>query len=409
MIIAFNTLSILFICWWISRFSHPYGKVWYWISLGLKVCSGLILGIIYLLYLKSGDTLSYFQQAKEMASLGDLSFIDYFNRLMTSEFPEYKGEYRSEFFARILSFFLVITGGNYWISSVYLSLISFLGSWSLTRTLALTDEKLKWPALIGFMLIPSVIFWSSGVLKDAVANACFFYLCTFLIRFYFKTSISLAEHLFYAITLIVLLKLRFYLGGAILFFVGLFLVRNMINRYVSIGSLKYLIYLLVITALIFGVSFIDYNLQFNHFPQSIYQNYQTILESSGGSNTISFNITPNWWGIIKNLPKSLFYGLFGPIPGQGSISSVVYWVENLMLITLFAANIYLFGKKRSIEINHGILLYGTIGFILLMAMLLPMAAPNFGTLMRYKSSFLPFLWLLLLYYPFEHFRSKKST
>ena len=409
MIIAFNILLILLICWWISRFSQPYEKIWYWVTLGLKICSGLILGIIYIIYLKSGDTLSYFQRASEMASLGDQSFMDYFDRLMKSEFPEYKGEYRSEFFARILSFFLVITGENYWISSVYLSFMSFLGSWSLTRTLALTHEKLKWPALIGFMFIPSVIFWSSGVLKDAVANGCFFYLSTFLIRFYFQKPISLAEHLFYAITLIILLKLRFYLGGAILFFVGLFLVRNVINRYVSIGSLKYLIYLLVITALIFGVSQIDYNLQFNHFPQSIYQNYQTILKLSDDSNIILFNISADWWAIIKNLPKSLFYGLFGPLPGQGPISSLVYWVENLMLIGLFTLNIYVISKHQLFQIKNKMLLYAPLGFILVMAMLLPIAAPNFGTLIRYKSAFLPYWWMLLLYYPFVHFQSKKST
>ncbi|MBV6643641.1 MAG: hypothetical protein KI791_23175 [Cyclobacteriaceae bacterium] len=409
MIIAFNILIILLICWWISRFSQPYEKIWYWVTLGLKACSGLILGIIYIIYLKSGDTLSYFQQAQDIAALGNQSYAEYFNRLLTNEFPEYKGEYRSEFFARMLSFFLVITGGNYWISSVYLSLISFLGSWSLTRTLALTDEKLKWPALIGFMLVPSVIFWSSGILKDTVANACFFYLCTFLIRFYFKTSTSFAEHLFYAITLIILLKLRFYLGGAILFFIGLFLIRNMINRFISIGSLKYLIYLMTITALIFGVSFIDYNLQFNHFPNSIYQNYQSILESSGGSNIISFNISPDWWSIIRNLPKSLFYGLFGPFPGQGSDSSAVYWIENLIMMGMFALNIYVISNQKLFQIKNKMLLYATLGFLLIMAMLLPIAAPNFGTLMRYKSAFLPFWWMLLLYYPFVLFRSKKSA
>lgn len=409
MIIAINIAFILLICWWISRFSQPYGKVWYWITLGLKVSSGLLLGVIYVIYLTSGDTLSYYQQAMEMTSLGNQSYMDYFNRLMSNEFPEYKGEYRSEFFSRILSFFLLITGGNYWLSSVYLSMISFLGSWSLARTLALTDEKLKWVALIGFMLVPSVIFWSSGVLKDAIANACFFYLCTFLIRFYLKTPISLAEHVFYAITLIILLKLRFYLGGVILFFIGLFLVRNMINRYVSMGSLKYLIYLMVITGLIFSVSFIDYNLQFNHFPQSIYQNYQSIIASSGNVNTIPFDLSPDWWGIIKNLPKSLFYGLFGPLPGQGAISSVVYWVENLTAMALLIVNIFLFNKHRHLVVKPAILLFSTLGFVLVMAMFLPIAAPNFGTLVRYKTAFLPFWWMLLLYYPFSLYITKKSA
>ncbi|XOV93786.1 MAG: hypothetical protein ACFHWX_03550 [Bacteroidota bacterium] len=47
-------------------------------------------------------------------------------------------------------------------------------------------------------------------------------------------------------------------------------------------------------------------------------------------------------------------------------------------------------------------------YILIMAAILPMAAPNFGTLMRYKSAMLPFIWLLTLYMPIKYFYGKKS-
>ncbi len=408
MIVALNIVFLVLVCWWMSGHSAPYDKLWFWLTLGLKVIAGIVLGLIYMIYLQSGDTLLYFREASEIVNSGDQSLSDYLKRLFTSEHPQYKGEYRTEFFAKILSFFVYITGGNYWLSAIYLSIISFAGTWSLARTLMFFDEKLKWPALIGLMLIPSVIFWSSGVLKDAVANACFFYLCTFLIRFYDKKPMSFADHLFYAFALIMLIKLRFYLGAVVLFFIGYLLIRNLVVRYVRPGTIKYLIYLGVISALLIGVSYMDYNLQFNHLPQSIHLNYQSIFESSKGTNCITFNLSPDWWGIVRNFPKSLLYGLIGPLPGQGPITSIVYWLENCLLILLFLYNINLMIRHRTaFERTH--LLLPALGYILIMATLLPLAAPNFGTLMRYKSAFLPYLWILLLYYPFQRFFPEKST
>jgi len=409
MIIAVNTIFILIVCWWVSGFNSPYGKLWYWLALSLKVMAGIVLGLIYKYYLQSGDTLLYFREALEIVNFGEQSYLDYLNRIITNEIPPHKGEYRTEFFARILSFFIFITAGSYWLSAVYLSLISFLGSWSLSRTLGILDEKLKWPAFTGLMLIPSIVFWSSGILKDSFANACFFYLCTFLIRFYLKKPASLIEHVAYAITLIALIKIRFYLGGMILLLLGSLLVRNLIVKYIKISTLKYLIYLVVIAALMIGVSFMDYNLQLNHLPQSIYLNYQSIIDASAGINCIMFDLSPDWWGISKNFPKALLYGLLGPFPGQGSFTSLIYWIENGILLLLLVYTIYRMISHPPVMTNSMVLLAHTLVYILIMALVLPLVAPNFGTLMRYKSAYLPFLWMLLLYHPFEYFFRKKSA
>ncbi|XOV93787.1 MAG: hypothetical protein ACFHWX_03555 [Bacteroidota bacterium] len=316
MIIAINLVFLLFLSWWFSKHTSPFKTHWYWIGISMRVAAGLVLGSIYLNHIQSGDTLAYFQQAQDISSLTSHSIVSFIKRLFTNEFPPYKGEYRAEFFSKILSFFLILTEDNYWLSSVYLSLISFLGGWLLVRSFVELNENNRWPAYISFLLIPSVVFWSSGILKDGLANACFFYLSTFLIRYYHQRPISLLEHLIYAISLIFLIKLRFYLGAFMIIGIALVIFNRFIVNHISRSSIKFMIYAVFILGVLFGVSFIDYNLQFNHLPQSIYLNYQAILQSSGELNVLHFDISPNWFSIIKNLPKSFIYGLFGPFPGQ---------------------------------------------------------------------------------------------
>lgn len=396
------------ISWWFSRDSSPYKYYWYWFALILSVSAGLLLGFIYIEKIGYGDTILYFQQAKEIADLSNESFLQYLNRLFSNEYPEFKGEYRSEFFAKILSSFLIITGNNYWLASAYLSLISFLGGWILVKVICTNWSALKWPGYIGFMMIPSVIFWSSGVLKDGLANASLFYLCTFVIRFYYQKPISLLEHLSFSIALILLIKIRFYLGAFVVFGIGILILYRLLESYLTPKYIKTAIYLLTGIGLIIAISFMDYNLQFNHLPHSIYLNYQSISESSLNQNAILFNLDPTWISLIKNLPKSLFYGLFGPLPGQGTSSSMPYWFENaLALILFFISTFLLFKEKNRFPVSLIHLL--VIGYIVITLSFLPLAAPNYGTLMRYKSAVLPFLWMLLLYFPIHYFFRKKSS
>lgn len=60
------------------------------------------------------------------------------------------------------------TGGAYYLNNLYLSLFSFWGSAYLAAKLGEVLPKHRLAAVIAFLFFPSVLFWSSGVMKDPV-------------------------------------------------------------------------------------------------------------------------------------------------------------------------------------------------------------------------------------------------
>ncbi len=403
-----NSIAIFILLWWVSRYSGPFGEKWYWTTVSFKILTGGILGFIYLEYLQTGDTLLYFLKGSEIAEIAKTSFSSYFERLLINEFPVYKGEARTEFFAKLISPLLIITNQNYWLTASYLSVFSFMGCWYLARTIVLFYPKLKWSALISFLLLPSFVFWSSGMLKDGISISAMFVLYTFVFKLYQRASPTFFDCLVNSILLIVLIKLRFYLGAWILFVLIWVLYDRWIISRIRNESVKWVSRLTVIVLLAFAVSLIDYNLQFNHLPESITNNYQNIVLASQ-NNHIIFDLNADWLSIIINSPKAMYYGLFGPLPGQGNLTNIIYWLENSLLISFTIFSIYLMLRKHQALPGFSQLQLFIIIYILIMAILLPMAAPNFGTLMRYKAAFLPFLWLIVTYMPIRYFIMKKSV
>ena len=64
-------------------------------------------------------------------------------------------------------FQVIFSFGNYHVHSILLSYFAFLGSFSLANVFYKVS-KLKMASYFAVFLIPSVVFWSSGILKEAI-------------------------------------------------------------------------------------------------------------------------------------------------------------------------------------------------------------------------------------------------
>ena len=96
--------------------------------------------------------------------------------------------------------------------------------------------------------------------------------------------------------------------------------------------------------------------------------------------------------MLLNAPKALFLGLFAPLIGWFNIFWLVSVAENYLLLGMsILALIWTFKKK--IRLTRLAIL--SIIFVAVMSTLLAMTAPNIGTLVRYKTGFLPVFLLLI--------------
>ena len=121
-ILIVGMISLLF-----YRQFHADFPGWvYWSSLLLKLAAGVVVGLIFFHHYEMGDTIVFFNNAVEISSL---PLSDYLATLVSPSTYETTHQPRVLFFTKFLSFFTLITGNSYWLSSIYLSLISFFSTW----------------------------------------------------------------------------------------------------------------------------------------------------------------------------------------------------------------------------------------------------------------------------------------
>ena len=157
-------------------------------------------------------------------------------------------------------------------------------------------------------------------------------------------------------------------------------------------------------------SFIHPNFHLDRVLGVLQENHQFMIRISDSRNLIPF--IPDQQpvsGFLLNLPISLFGGLFMPLPFQGkSLIALIPGFLNLIVLLLTLA--MFFRKIKFPEGRDRILVHGIILYIITLTVMLAYSSPNFGTLERYKISYLPlFLSVVLSVNRFRMFRAGKLS
>jgi hypothetical protein len=109
-----------------------------------------------------------------------------------------------------VSLFCLITFNNYWITSLYFSFASFCGAWILVKQIIGFSPSAKNVAMASFLFFPSVVFWSSGLIKESLAMASLFFLCSLFVKAWQRKTPGWIEYLFLIVSLWVLWNLKYY-------------------------------------------------------------------------------------------------------------------------------------------------------------------------------------------------------
>lgn len=378
-------------------------KRFYWAGLAVKVAGGLVLGWVYLTILQSGDTLIFHENATARYLVSQTSFADFLKALFQAEHPVFMGEARTELFTKILSVCYWLTGGSYWVSSIYLSVISFMGSWYFLLQVKKYLKPLLVPALIAFLFFPSVVFWTSGVMKDTLTNGALWLLAGITLRYYYHARLHPVEPVMTALALLLLFYLKFYLAAM----AGLVMGAVAIHQFLQHTPLKRPIRLGLVVAgiavLVAASTLLNRNLNLSHLPDAVYQNYQEMSLNSPDGRSLKFpSLEPTYVSLVTHIPIAVISGLFRPYLWEVNGALLLFAFENLLLLALCIYNA-IFIRKHPFNFLIG----SSIGYIITLAYFLSLAAPNFGTLTRYKAAYLPLLAFLLLIIPYQRIFSKE--
>ena len=373
----------------------------FWAALGVKLVAGVSLGLLYTYYFPVADTFVYFKDASRLAELAREDVSAYLELLFfgrhVETVPLTFREPRALFLTRFTSVFNILTGDNYWVSGLYFSLISFIGAWFLVKTIAAHIPSATSAAAVAFLFFPSIVFWTSGLLKESLAMAALFFLAALFLKAWFEHKLPHWGYVLAVISLIVLWNLKYYYVAVFLPVAFTSLIYCFFERKIRTRrAVRVFIWCGIFVLLLMIISFLHPNFNADRILGVIVANNAAYSEFSDPGDYIHFeDLRATPLSILMNAPWALFSGLFRPLFWEAqTMVQFVAGVENTFLLIVFAAA--LLRVKKILSSPHRLLIASVLVFVVLLCVLITLSAPNFGTLSRYRAGYLAFFVFVML-------------
>lgn len=296
---------------------------------------------------------------------------------------------RTNIIAKILSLFNLLSGGNFYVNTLFFNFLIFLSSVLFFRLFRKATNYPEWVIIVGLFLLPSTVYFTSGIHREG-----FIFIAISIIFFLLYDVIENKQADWKNIFIIVMgflfiLLLRYFV------FVSLFLaiIPWVIFRYLLVHRLRiYVISYAVAVTLFFATAFLpdSYNL-----PLKVSTKQAEFMEISlYGTSTISTEILhPDIVSFAKNLPQALNHSFLRPyITEHSNILYLPLCIE-ILCYNLLLGLFFIFPLKKMTGSSP---VYSLVFFSLSMFVIIGYTIPILGAITRYRSIFFPFLIIPIL-------------
>lgn len=379
---------------------------WVFLAFGIKLLAAFCLWYIYTYYYPAradADIFKYFDDALSLYEYSQANWqlrLEILTGLFGKEAELYQAIQHTEHWSRNTSelyndnptlirinfLLLFLSQGFYPFHALFFSFISFAGLTALYRFIS-SQSKIPKPLL--FLLLfgfPSVVFWTSGVLKE---SWLFFSLGFFLLYvFRFKKNPSFKKGLLLLLFSLLLFGIKPYiflcLGPALLYYFwdNLSSISSSLSQF-FISQLLYVI----------GLFGFFSPVLFRYISQK-QDAFIDLALKSGARSLYNQNHYENLAELFYYFPQSVVSTLFRPFVFEvDSIFSGISSIENLFLLLILLLPIYYFRKPSNMELR---LVLFSLSFVLVGSVLIGLSTPVLGALVRYKTPLIAFYFVLVL-------------
>lgn len=398
-VFIFYLLLLSFIITIIPFFKKCGVNKWILIALFvIKVSAGVAYGLFYTLpkYNIGSDTWRFYRLSvpetrwlltSPISFIKDLFYYGYATpgNLFRGE-NTYWNDLKSNLPIKIMALFNVLTGSRYYVDVIFFNFLFLFGLVAIAKVLFSIFPDRKFRILLGVFLLPSTLFWCSGIHKDGlilsaigVATYCFWKLL--------KQAKSVKYYLLILLSFLVIFSLRSYILFTLL---PALLCWLLSEKY---GKQKLFIFF---SGYVFGL--IVFFVVPSFFPSinpplflSIKR--QEFLQLSAGSQVSGSVLSPTLSGFISFLPEAIDMAFFRPhITEIKNFFYVPAIIENFFLIVLIILCIL----RRRRQINIPATLLYLFAFAISVLLICGYTVPFTGAIVRYRSLVLPLLVTPLL-------------
>ena len=378
---------------------------WFIKLFGLKILISIILTAIYTHYYtdrETADIFKYFDDSQVLFDSLKNNPIDYLKMLFgidndnvyfATKYYNNMGHwirpYGNEFFSdshviiRFNAFVRLFSFGFIQVHNIFINFITLIGLTAIYKAFKpylRGKEKLFFYAIA---LIPSLLFWGSGLLKEGLILFGF----GLLILHFFKIhkQFNFISLFIILVSSLIITYTKFYLLAAL----AIPLIGFSVNKFLSVKPyFGYLISGALVLILSYVLPLTNSSWDIVNIIADKQQTFSRfIIEVETNSGFLIPELS-NTSSIIKAIPNALNNTLIRPYPWE--CKSPFVWlslIENLMILFIIAITV-VFRKRNN---NDYSIIYFTLLFSLILLTLIGLTTPVFGAIIRYKIPAILFL------------------
>jgi hypothetical protein len=416
-----------------KKYTDPllqYHRQGFWI----KILAS-ILFVLYYSYLTQGDSISLYQYEGNNLYHLILHNNDNFKYIFKSgkdfdlslvKNPFNRGYFREEgnyMVIRLDALFSFVCFGSYAVINLFFACLAFSGLWKLYLFFYEQYPKLHKEFAISILYLPTLAFWSAGLLKDSLCIAALGWLTYSLYGLLFKRKSIIKNCILVFISAYFLSVLKIYILLAYVpFFILFIILKNAQN--IRFKFLRYLIAPALIALSVYSFTTIlsVYNDELGAYAvedvTSSITHLNEVLEARNGREDAASNFSlgaeydGTFSGLIRIAPIAIGTTFFRPFIWEAhKISQLMAAVESLLLMFFTLFILFKSGPFRLIKwiLSDPLIMYCFL-FAIVFGLFVGASTLNFGTLVRYKIPCLPFyaISLFLIYEKVKERAARKA-
>ena len=381
----------------------------------IKVLAAVVFAVITMLFYP-GDTFEYFKYVNRLNTMLFTNSSHYFDIIFNGNQKEYWSYFTNEtgypawymwrdpnamFVPRIFAPLMLLTYKSFILSTIIAALIGFSGLWKLYIVFCKLYPGMEKKFAIAILYFPSVLFWSSGILKDTLTVAALGWIVYSFYNFAILHKFKLKYILAVIISAVVIINIKAYIFAALVPGLLVWLFFKQLSSIKS-GVVKFFVAPVLGIVVIGGFALLMSNLSdemgaYGDVDKSLEQAkiIQEDLKRAEqyGENYYDigeFEATPA--GVLSKAPIAIISGIFRPFIWEARNPFVLLAaLESLFMMGVLIFAFYKGGIIKSFKsiFNDPMLIFA-FSFALIFGFGVGLATANFGALVRYKIPMLPF-------------------
>ncbi|MEP7238555.1 MAG: hypothetical protein ABI685_11840 [Ferruginibacter sp.] len=370
----------------------------------IKILAGIAIGWISIhIYGPGNDYWDLNDYARDEYRLLLTDPGKYFSNIFTSDyeggysglfnsFNSYWNDLRGNIIIKLVSVFNIFSRGDYYINSLFFNSLVFFAHIILYRLFIKIFPGRQILVIIGCFLLPSTLYFSSGIHKDGIVFLMLAILVFSIYQSLLKNRFTGKRLVLICTSLTLLFLIRNFIFLALI--PALFAWLLSVKAKWPAGRTFAEVY--VVTGLLFfGISSIINKIQ---PPEIIVKKQTEYIQLPVAATQIKLTpLQPTFISFAANAPQALNHSLLRPYLWELQVNSLLPLCIELFFYQLLFV-LFIFYRRKDTNFADKPFLYFAIFFTLHVFLFIGYIVPNLGSLVRYRSLYLPFIITPLLCY-----------